>query len=93
MDDGTPHSHFHFVAVFFCCWTTFPSLYIVLSNAQVSVILQVSANNAVNRDEELNDVYRKTQKYVNRFNSMMNPEKQHQELVDELDNLQECVLD
>jgi hypothetical protein len=24
---------------------------------------------------------------------MMNPEKQHQELVDELDNLQECVLD
>jgi DNA-directed RNA polymerase subunit F len=57
------------------------------------VILQVSANNAVNRDEELNDVYRKSQKYVNRFNSMMNPEKQHQELVDELDNLQECVLD
>jgi len=61
----------------------------VLSNAQVAVILQVSANSAVNRDEELNEVYRKTQKYVNRFNTMTNPEKEHQELVDELDNLQE----
>ena len=61
----------------------------VLSNAQVAVILQVSANSAVTRDEELNEVYRKTQRYVNRFNSMTNPEKEHQELVDELDNLQE----
>ena len=64
----------------------------VLSNAQVAVILQVSAGAAVHRDEELNEVYRKTQRYVNRFNSMTNAEKQHQELVDELDNLQECVL-
>jgi DNA-directed RNA polymerase II subunit RPB4 len=63
----------------------------ILSNAQVAVILQVSANSAVNRDEELNEVYRKTQKYVNRFNTMTNPEKEHQELVDELDNLQEYV--
>jgi len=61
----------------------------ILSNAQVAVILQVSANTAVHRDEELNEVYRKTQKYVNRFNTMNNPEKEHQELVDELDNLQE----
>jgi DNA-directed RNA polymerase II subunit RPB4 len=61
----------------------------ILSNAQVAVILQVSANSAVSRDEELNEVYRKTQKYVNRFNTMTNPEKEHQELVDELDNLQE----
>lgn len=61
----------------------------ILSNAQVAVILQVSARSAVNRDEELNDVYRKTQKYVDRFNTMTNPEKEHQELVDELDNLQE----
>lgn len=50
----------------------------ILSNAQVAVILQVSARSAVNRDEELNEVYRKTQKYVDRFNSMMNPEKEHQ---------------
>lgn len=61
----------------------------ILSNAQVAVVLQVSAHSAVNRDEELNAVYKKTQKYVNRFNSMTNPEKDHQELVDELDNLQE----
>lgn len=60
----------------------------VLSNSQVAVILQVSANSAVNRDEELNEVYRKTQKYVNRFNTMANPEKQQQELVNELDALQ-----
>lgn len=60
----------------------------ILSNAQVAVILQVSARTAVSHDEELNDVYRKTQKYVNRFNTMTNPEKEHQELVDELDNLQ-----
>jgi DNA-directed RNA polymerase II subunit RPB4 len=63
----------------------------ILSNAQVAVVLQVSANSAVNRDEELNEVYRKTQKYVNRFNTMNNPEKDHQELVDELDNLQEAL--
>jgi hypothetical protein len=63
----------------------------ILSNAQVAVILQVSAFGAVQRDEELNEVYRKTQKYVNRFNSMTNAEKVHQELVDELDNLQEYV--
>ena len=61
----------------------------ILSNAQVAIILQASARSAVNRDEELNDVYRKTQKYVERFNTMTNPEKDHQELVDELDNLQE----
>jgi len=61
----------------------------ILSNAQVAVILQVSAKSAGNRDEELNEVYRKTQKYVDRFNTMNNDEKEHQELVDELDNLQE----
>jgi hypothetical protein len=63
----------------------------ILSNAQVAVILQVSASSSIQRDEELNEVYRKTQKYVTRFNSMTNPEKEHQELVDELDNLQEYV--
>ena len=63
----------------------------ILSNAQVAVILQVSARSAVNRDEELNEVYRKTQKYVERFNTMTNPEKDNQELVEELDNLQEYV--
>jgi DNA-directed RNA polymerase II subunit RPB4 len=63
----------------------------VLSNAQVAVILQVSASSAMHdRDEELNSVYRKTQHYVNRFNNQMsNPTKEPQELVDELDNLQE----
>ena len=50
----------------------------ILSNAQVAVILQVSAGQAVSRDEELNDVYRKTQKYVERFNQMHNKEKDHQ---------------
>jgi DNA-directed RNA polymerase II subunit RPB4 len=64
----------------------------ILSNAQVAVILQVSARSAVNRDEEINEVYRKTQKYVERFNTMTNPEKDHQELVEELDNLQEYVI-
>jgi DNA-directed RNA polymerase II subunit RPB4 len=64
----------------------------ILSNAQVSLILQASARSAVNRDEELNEVYRKTQKYVERFNTMTNPEKDHQELVDEMDNLQEYVV-
>jgi DNA-directed RNA polymerase II subunit RPB4 len=50
----------------------------ILSNAQVAVILQVSAGQAVTRDEELNEVYRKTQKYVERFNQMANKEKDHQ---------------
>jgi len=61
----------------------------ILSNAQVAVILQVSARSAVNRDEELHEVYRKTQKYVDRYNTMTNQEKNNQELVKELDNLQE----
>jgi DNA-directed RNA polymerase II subunit RPB4 len=61
----------------------------ILSNAQVAVVLQVSADSAVHRDEELTSVYKQTQRYVNRFNTMTNAEKQHQELVDELDNLQE----
>merc|ERR1719253_2339700 len=60
----------------------------ILSNAQVAVILQMSAQNALVRDEELHDVYKKTQNYVDRFNTMKNKEKEHQELVDELDNLQ-----
>ena len=63
----------------------------ILSNAQVAIILQASAQSAVNKDEELNEVYRKAQKYAERFNTMTNPEKEHQELVDELDNLQEYV--
>ena len=61
----------------------------ILSNAQVAVVLQVSANTAVSNDEELNDVYRQTQRYTSRFNTMTNPEKPHQEIVEELDNLQE----
>jgi hypothetical protein len=83
------HTHTHTHAR-----TRFPYLfpYAVLSNAQVAVILQMSKGNAVNRDEELNEVYRKTLKYVMRFNTMSNPEKQNQEVVDELDNLQEYVL-
>lgn len=64
----------------------------ILSNAQVAVILQMSAQNALIRDEELHDVYKKTQKYVERYNTMKNPEKEHQELVDELDNLQGWVF-
>jgi len=52
----------------------------------------VIARSTVNRNEELNDVYRKTQKNVYHFNTMTNPEKAHQELVDELDNLQEYVV-
>ena len=60
-----------------------------LSNAQVAVILQASARSAANRDEELHEVYQKTQKYVDRFNTMTNKEKNNQELVTELDNLQE----
>jgi len=63
----------------------------ILSNAQVAVILQVSARSAVDRDEELHDVYRKTQKYVDRFNTMTNQEKNNQELVKELDNLQDAL--
>ena len=50
----------------------------ILSNAQVAVILQVSAGKAVTRDEELNEVYKRTQKYVERFNQMSNKEKDHQ---------------
>jgi len=61
----------------------------ILSNAQAAILLNTSATTAVDRDEELNEVYRKTLKYVNRFNSMMNAEKDPQEIVDELDNLQE----
>lgn len=61
----------------------------ILSNAQVAVVLQVSAQSAENRDEELHEVYRKTQAYVDRVNNMTNPEKNHQELVKELDNLME----
>jgi DNA-directed RNA polymerase II subunit RPB4 len=64
---------------------------LILSNAQVALVLQVSKNSAENRDEELNEVYRKTQKYVNRFNTMNNPEKEHQELVAELDSLQDAL--
>ena len=56
------------------------------------MILQVSAGAAVHRDEELNEVYRKTQKYVNPFNTMSNNEKDQQEVVDELDNLQELSI-
>lgn len=61
----------------------------ILSNAQVAIILQASTQSAMNRDEETHEVYQKTQKYVDRFNQMVNPEKEHQEHVDELDNLQE----
>ena len=61
----------------------------ILSNAQVAIILAMSATTAQDHDEDLNEVYRKTQKYVNRFNSMANAEKDSQEVVDELDNLQE----
>lgn len=50
----------------------------ILSNSQVAVILQVSAGQAVTKDEGLNEVYRKTQKYVERFNQMSNKEKGHQ---------------
>jgi hypothetical protein len=66
----------------------------ILSNAQVDILLQMSTQSAISADEEVNEVYRKTQKYVTRFNSMTNPEKSSQEVVDELDNLQEyvCVL-
>jgi len=62
-----------------------------LSNAQVAAYLKVSARGAVHRDEELHDVYRKTQRYVDRFNTMTNSEKDDQELVGELDNLQDAL--
>eukprot|EP00588_Corethron_pennatum_P012658 CAMPEP_0194265636 /NCGR_PEP_ID=MMETSP0169-20130528/810_1 /TAXON_ID=218684 /ORGANISM="Corethron pennatum, Strain L29A3" /LENGTH=186 /DNA_ID=CAMNT_0039006145 /DNA_START=161 /DNA_END=721 /DNA_ORIENTATION=- len=63
----------------------------ILSNAQVALYLRASAGSAADRDEELQDVYQKTQGYVNRFNTMNNPEKDQQELVDELDNLQDAL--
>ncbi|KAL3769479.1 hypothetical protein ACHAWU_008888 [Discostella pseudostelligera] len=62
----------------------------ILSNAQVAVILQMSAQNALAYDMELNEIYKKTQKYVERYNTMKNPEK-GRELVDELDNLQNAL--
>mmetsp|Transcript_19726 Transcript_19726/g.28138 ORF Transcript_19726/g.28138 Transcript_19726/m.28138 type:complete len:167 (-) Transcript_19726:189-689(-) len=62
-----------------------------LSNAQVAAFLKVSARGAVDRDQELHDVYRKTQRYVDRFNTMTNSEKDDQELVGELDNLQDAL--
>lgn len=65
---------------------------LVLSNAQVAVLMQTNADAATERNEKLTDIYRKTHQYVNRFNTMNNPEKEHQELVDELDNLQEYVF-
>ena len=86
-------SHYTLFSFWNACWILIHSFIhslqdiSILSNAQVAVLLQVSATSAVNRDEELNEVYRKTQRYVNRFNSMTNPEKEHQELADELDNL------
>mmetsp|Transcript_1364 Transcript_1364/g.2088 ORF Transcript_1364/g.2088 Transcript_1364/m.2088 type:complete len:159 (+) Transcript_1364:60-536(+) len=63
----------------------------ILSNAQVAVILQSYARSAGDRDEELHDNFRKTQKYVDRFNTMTNQEKNNQELVKELDNLQDAL--
>ena len=63
----------------------------VLSNAQVAVYLKATEDRANERDEELHDVYKKAMKYANRFNTMSNPEKNSQELVDELDNLQEAL--
>jgi DNA-directed RNA polymerase II subunit RPB4 len=63
----------------------------VLSNAQVDILLQMSARAASHADEEINEVYRKTQKYVSRFNSMTNAEKSPQEVVNELDNLQDAL--
>ena len=65
---------------------------LVLSNAQVAVLMQTSADAATKLNEKLTDIHRKTHQYVNRFNTMNNPEKEHRELVDELDNLQEYVF-
>jgi len=64
----------------------------IISNSQVSVFLQHTAAEAAQNDEELNDVYRKSQKYVDRFNAMKNPEKNEQELAHELENLQEALI-
>lgn len=61
----------------------------ILSNAQVAVYLKATERNAQMRDEELHEVYKKTQEYVDKFNTMSNNEKDDKELVDELDNLQE----
>jgi DNA-directed RNA polymerase subunit F len=82
---------FHSHAIVPLHFTTIHTNNPVLSNAQVAVILQASAESATNRDEELNQIYQKTHSYVNRFNLMTNAEKQRQEIVDELDNLQEYV--
>jgi len=61
----------------------------IVSNARVSVFLQHTAAEAARNDEELNEVYRKSLKYVDRFNSMKDPENNETELVHELENLQE----
>jgi hypothetical protein len=50
----------------------------ILSNAQVAVILQASANNAIVDDQEVTDAYNQAQKYVDRFNQMANKEKDSQ---------------
>ena len=63
----------------------------ILSNAQVAVYLKATEQQSIERDEELHDVYKKALKYADRFNTMDNPEKDHKELVDELDNLQEAL--
>ena len=61
----------------------------ILSNAQVAMYLKATEQGAIERDEELHKVYKKALQYAHRFNTMNNPEKDHKELVDELDNLQE----
>jgi DNA-directed RNA polymerase II subunit RPB4 len=63
----------------------------VLSNAHLALLLQVSAQSSGHSDEELHEVYRSTQRYVERYNTMTNPEKNSQELVGELDTLQEAL--
>mmetsp|Transcript_1331 Transcript_1331/g.1913 ORF Transcript_1331/g.1913 Transcript_1331/m.1913 type:complete len:161 (-) Transcript_1331:359-841(-) len=63
----------------------------ILSNAQVAVYLKATERAAQMRDEELHEVYKKTQEYVDKFNTMSNDEKDDKELVDELDNLQEAL--
>lgn len=50
----------------------------ILSNAQVAVILQASANNAMVSDQEVTDAYNQALKYVDRFNQMANKEKDNQ---------------
>mmetsp|Transcript_33516 Transcript_33516/g.40155 ORF Transcript_33516/g.40155 Transcript_33516/m.40155 type:complete len:177 (+) Transcript_33516:86-616(+) len=64
----------------------------IVSNARVSVYLQHTAADAARNDEELNDVYRKSMKYVDRFNAMKDPENNDTELVHELENLQEALI-